>query len=1087
MEHNEFRRAFFKIKNLHLKLSKCEAREWLLKVCSLRKLVPKTLRPRNRDPKAHQQGYGEEEKIRWKKAQLAAGLRMVEEAKGREATQKANLLLKLRRAEVEHQHLNDEAWLALRRKVNQLKATKVKLTREQHGVKLRNLLQEDGRQVPRWLDRTGSHLEGTASVMERSERREEEQEEAQRSPATSTPIRNHPPLPGAGEIHNFVTMARRREEERRREREEERRQEFRGEQESNQHLSIGEEEGSVEEERENQARRRPRRRKIKQDQYKRRQVKRREEDQPDLFTNYANVQLTDAMRRVLNLGPGFVPDRVHCDPIDIRVANMELRRRMRWDFFFQELERRRREEEGDHSSEEESEEKEQEKRVLRDREQKVNLPKAALPAAIKEYEASLLLNLTKPSNLKKIRTNIGQEERAAIRDLKQLQVEKAIVIKEADKGGGWGILPFEAYNNAMLEKLGENYIDTDGQQKPKYPPSSKSQLKREYATIKDLVEEGRNKGYVGEKDAENAMPATPTPARLYGNPKTHKQIPPGKVIPPLREIVAGTGSNCEGLGKLIDAVTRPVDEKAASFIMDTPDLLRKVELLNSMGEQPIGTHLFTVDVVALYPSVPTSRAPEVLKKRLLAAGLKADLVDWVVRSTQVLLKSNTFEYDSGEGPKLYTQADGAGIGQANACAYAGIFMAEVEEQALFKWRRRGGVRAREKGSEWRQGNRAEMGIFWRFRDDCIGLFRGTRADFMGFLAALNEVDPAIRFTEEGFGHAVNFLDVRITLGEDNKLHTTLYVKPNTKNQLLLPTSAHPPFVTKSSAYSLFLRLRRICSEEETYREEADKLQARLEARLYNKEVVEAARLRATLIPRSEALKKVVKGETNDGRQHRLVCRYDRRTGPALRSVMEDSYQAAKARDVRFSRWFPKVPKPAFRRGKTLREELVRAKLTSKKVRTRAELREGREGVRRCSRGQNSARCQPCSYLTPNPASIVKEVTVNGKKVRVEDHITCKTESVIYVIMSRKAPDKCYGGQTGGTVGRRLGQHRRDIINRDETKAVARHFMETGSTVDDLVFVPIKVVRNKNMWARLEIERQFLNEYNLLDDGINVNL
>ena len=102
-------------------------------------------------------------------------------------------------------------------------------------------------------------------------------------------------------------------------------------------------------------------------------------------------------------------------------------------------------------------------------------------------------------------------------------------------------------------------------------------------------------------------------------------------------------------------------------------------------------------------------------------------------------------------------------------------------------------------------------------------------------------------------------------------------------------------------------------------------------------------------------------------------------------------------------------------------------------------------------------------------------------------ITCKTESVIYVIMSRKAPDKCYGGQTGGTVGRRLGQHRRDIINRDETKAVARHFMETGSTVDDLVFVPIKVVRNKNMWARLEIERQFLNEYNLLDDGINVNL
>ena len=166
---------------------------------------------------------------------------------------------------------------------------------------------------------------------------------------------------------------------------------------------------------------------------------------------------------------------------------------------------------------------------------------------------------------------------------------------------------------------------------------------------------------------------------------------------------------------------------------------------------------------------------------------------------------------------------------------------------------------------------------------------------------------------------------------------------------------------------------------------------------------------------------------------------------------------------------------------------ARAKLPQKQVRTRAEAREGREGVRRCSRGQNTARCQTCSILTDHPSAIVKEVEVNGRKVKVEDFITCKTESVIYVLMSRKVPEVCYGGQTGGRVDRRVGQHRRDIINKDETKVVARHFMETGSTVEDLVFVPIKVVKNKNMWARLEIERQFINENNLLDDGLNLNL
>ena len=36
------------------------------------------------------------------------------------------------------------------------------------------------------------------------------------------------------------------------------------------------------------------------------------------------------------------------------------------------------------------------------------------------------------------------------------------------------------------------------------------------------------------------------------------------------------------------------------------------------------------------------------------------------------------------------------------------------------------------------------------------------------------------------------------------------------------------------------------------------------------------------------------------------------------------------------------------------------------------------------------------------------------------------------------------------------------MNRDGTKVAARHFMQTNSAVDDIVFVPIKVVRRKNL-------------------------
>ena len=79
------------------------------------------------------------------------------------------------------------------------------------------------------------------------------------------------------------------------------------------------------------------------------------------------------------------------------------------------------------------------------------------------------------------------------------------------------------------------------------------------------------------------------------------------------------------------------------------------------------------------------------------------------------------------------------------------------------------------------------------------------------------------------------------------------------------------------------------------------------------------------------------------------------------------------------------------------------------------------------------------------------------------------------------------GQSGGSVARRLGQHWRDILNKDVTKVVARHFIYTGSGVEDLIFTPIEIIKSKNPWVRLLREREFLNVNNLVADGLNINL
>ena len=1061
MNSEVFKEKFYRVQNKSMKVVKTETKCWFLKCCLVQRLVPPTLHPRTQDPAAHRAGYSQEEAQNWAKAQVGAGLQFVQEALRREEDYLARHRLEERRTERQIEtSLSDEEWLALTFKIESLKHSNRKVRRREHGGKLRGLLAEQGRRVPNWLNRTaGSFLENISEM--RREEEEEEREEGRPQPRfMSTPARGREQaqssiLEGEGERTRVEHERRRRE--------------------------------------------RPRRRKRNRRNYQR--LKRRLRKPPDqkLYFNYTDIPLTPAMKSVINLGPGFVPDRATANPVNIQVGALRMRRNMRYDRFFQELEEKRRVEAGEEEGEQEEGGEEQETRVLADKEVRTDLPrKWNPPGALKDFETANLFNLSSPANLAKIHPNINPLQAAAIKDMQQRSAAREWVIKPSDKSGGMAFLPFKAYDDTMREKLQETFTGADGNLQPKYPRSSKAALKREWKRIDQLVGEGVRRGWVNEKDGKVAMPSEPKAGRLYGNPKVHKPVRADTGIPPLREIVSCSGSNVEGLGKLVDHYTRPVDEAAASYLQDTPDLLRQIKLLNQEGPQPAGTTIFSVDVVALYPSVPTERAPEVMRQRLLKAGLGQELVDWVIRCTTALLECNTFEYDGA----LYTQRDGAGIGQPQAASYAGIFMSFVEEEGLRRWARRGRANpsvARRKGRQWRLGDRAEVDFWRRFRDDCLGLWRGTEAEFRMFIATLNSVDPNIKFTYEiDFAeNKVAFLDTMISIEGDGFLQTNIYHKPNTVNQLLSPRSAHPSFVTRGSVYSLALRLRRICSKEEWFEKAVKELEEKLRVRGYSKEVVKAGIAKARAVSRANAIKRVEKvlGEEKE-RQHRLIVEYDRRSCPALATILKNNYEAATARDARFPTMFPKVPKPVFKKGTNIKQLLCRSKVPPvRNINTRATARENQRGVTRCNKGLNRNNCRSCVILTSNPREVIKEVKVHssGQTIQIEEKINCKTKNVLYLLESRKtpkgpgAPPSQYAGQTGATAGTRVGQHANSIDDQDESKVVGKHFKDTHSTREDLVFTPFKKLKSNNPWVRLHYERQFINQHGGIDKFLNLNL
>ena len=334
---------------------------------------------------------------------------------------------------------------------------------------------------------------------------------------------------------------------------------------------------------------------------------------------------------------------------------------------------------------------------------------------------------------------------------------------------------------------------------------------------------------------------------------------------------------------------------------------------------------------------------------------------------------------------------------------------------------------------------------------------------------------------------IYFLDTTIQINEEGLFTTDLYVKPNTLNQYLSPKSAHPSSVTRSSVYSLALRLRRICSTEERFEARVEELGQKLLDRKYNKAIIDAGIQRAKEFPRSEALKKVEKDDhSEDSRQHRLIVEYDRRSSPALGEILRNNHEAACQRDSRYRTLIPNAPKPVFTRGRNLKQLLCRAKLPKPNpVNTRSSDRQNKNGVSRCNKGNGRRQCDACPYLTKHPNQVIKTIKMHssGETIKIEDPINCKTKSIIYVAQSEKNL-KQYGGQSGGTVARRTLQHANDIEHERLDKAIPAHFKNTGSTKVNLIMTPIKVIKSNNPWIRLHYEREFISKHNLVEEGIN---
>ena len=87
--------------------------------------------------------------------------------------------------------------------------------------------------------------------------------------------------------------------------------------------------------------------------------------------------------------------------------------------------------------------------------------------------------------------------------------------------------------------------------------------------------------------------------------------------------------------KPITHFLNPINRKVKSYLEDTRHMLIKIKDINAnQGPLPDNTRLISIDVCAMYPSIPAhgvSGAVAASTSALLSAGHDPDLVNWLIR------------------------------------------------------------------------------------------------------------------------------------------------------------------------------------------------------------------------------------------------------------------------------------------------------------------------------------------------------------------------------------------------------------------------------------------------------------------------
>ena len=490
-------------------------------------------------------------------------------------------------------------------------------------------------------------------------------------------------------------------------------------------------------------------------------------------------------------------------------------------------------------------------------------------------------------------------------------------------------------------------------------------------------------------------------------------------------------------------------------------MLRKLDTMENIPDNAV---LITIDVSALYTNINRIDAIEAVKKALEKNNDKSIPSDFILKLLDLILKYNIFEFDQ----ELYQQLIGFAMGTKCGPNVADIFMSFIDEEIVKRSEKYG-----------------QLLLYKRFLDDILMLIvpNESYSDLHNLLDDINTIHNSIKFTmshtrkEDSDDHickcdpsnSIPFLDTSLSI-RNGRINSDLYRKPSDRNMYLLPSSCHPPHCSANIPYSLALRIVRICTDTSERDQRLIELKDMLVARNYKKSIINAAIEKALKVPRSVAIKKVIR--TPDPDKVVFVITYHPSL-PSISKIVQKHYRTMIQSDPLMKETFPSPPIIAYKRPPTIKDKLIHSKVPETRInRPRRQL----NGMQKCRK------CVNCPYV--KECKVVKSVATK-EAVTINAPVSCQSSNVVYCISCLKCRTQ-YIGKTDRTVGVRMSEHRGTINNKKIDKSVGEHFNSRGHNLADFSFSVLEKVFNQDPMYLTIREDQWIKKFNTKHKGLNKN-